>query len=304
MLWFSTRATIGIDVSDHVIRAVEVTHARTQSRITRFAEVAVPPGAIIHGDILRDEQVHDALHTLLRHHFDIEHATAVVSLPESHAFLKTILLQNGDLLENELPKHLPFPVTDVIFDSLSHGTIDRDGVSAFVTSFAAIPKHIAEQYADVMAKARLHCRALEVESQAIARLYAPTQTPEQVVVLVDLGKNHSTVIMIAEGRIDVTHASLEITAASHEKLGAEIQRVVRFHTEHGPKTASVKDYTISLTGGGSQIPGLVEQLKKETQLPVSVATLPNTIRIPAQLRETVFSYNTAIGLAMREYFPL
>lgn len=304
MLWYSTRTTIGIDVSDHIIRAVEVVHARKRWVVSKFNEAAVPVGAVVQGEIRNPEQLLSALQTLLKHRFETRHAAAVVSLPESHAFLKTILLKNSDVLENEIPKHLPFPIHDVTVDSLSHGMIERDGQSERIVSFAAIPNRVAEQYAAVMQQAHIHCRALEVESQALARLSVQQSRSSGVSVLVDLGKNHATVVVIANGRIDVTHSSLDITADSHGKLGNEILRVIRFHREHGPLVDHTNQYTVLLTGGGSRIPGLVDDLAKEMQLPVSVATLPEHSVIPEELQKTVYSYNTAIGLGMREYFPL
>lgn len=304
MLWFSTRTTLGIDISDHVIRSVEVQHHRKTFVVKRFAEQVLPEGAIVRGDIQDPKAVHDALHQLLKHHSDTEHAAGVVSLPESRAFLKTIVIPTTATLDSEIARHLPFPLTDVSFDSLPHGMVEREGAAAQIVSFAAIPARITESYAKVMHDAHVRCRALEVESQALARLYVREQTDDVVTVLVDIGKTHATIIMITGGRIDVTHTSLDIHATAYQKLGTEIQRVIRFHREHGPIPDAKKAYTVLLTGGGSQIAGIVDTLHTELELPVAIAALPDVLELPPELRDASYSYNTAIGLGMRRFFPL
>jgi cell division ATPase FtsA len=59
-----------------------------------------------------------------------------------------------------------------------------------------------------------------------------------------------------------------------------------------------------LTGGGSQIAGIVDTLHTELELPVAIAALPDVLELPPELRDASYSYNTAIGLGMRRFFPL
>jgi len=305
MHWFSTHDTIGIDISDHVIRAVRARRFRGRTHVTHFAETPLPKGAIVRGEIAEEVTVVQAIRQLLSKKFFIQSTGAVASLPESHAFLKTVVLPQNGILENEIAKHLPFPFAEVSLDTLRHGTVDQEGSPVSLVSFAALPSTIAQSYSDLMTHASVHVRALEVESQAIARLFVPQEKPSEVILLVDSGKNHTTVIVIEEGRIDITHSSLTITADNHAQLATEIERVLRFHREHGITSSSQKKaYTLLLTGGGSKIEGFQEELAKNLHLPVATATIPDTIIMPPELQKKSYSYSTAIGLALRDYFPL
>lgn len=319
-----TPNSIGIDMSDHVVRIVAMNQHGKKKRITHFGQQTFPAGVLVNGIIQNADTVVEVVKKLLatmhlRHH----HATAVVSLPEYHGFIKTVHLQD-EPIEKEIQKHLPFPYDEVTID-----TVAED----HTVSFAAVKTDIATSYAETIEAAGLHVRALEIESQAIARLFIPHGTLPETIVLGDMGRNHTTVLVVYKGRIDFTHTSklisgkmltesieeaLGIPETEAEKmkmtkqedakihaviqehtksLGNELKRVIHFHQEHAAQ--DTPQYIVYLIGGGSQIQHIRQYLEEYIHYPVQQAKIAESLLLPDSLQSEMLSYGTAIGLALR-----
>ncbi len=338
LLWRNpTNHTIGIDISDHIIRAVLIRHSKHKHVLKKFDEVELEEGWIQNGVIQDAVSVQEVLKGSLLKTISPGYGAAVVGLPEAHGFIKTVTAVDGGL-EAEVARHLPFPYEEVVEDSINYGpTADQQRM---VYGFAAIKKEVSESYWEVLSALGLHIRALEIESQAIARAYAQVLTSvQQISILVDIGRNHTTFLVVQNDHIDFTHTSQMIsgkllTAAIQKQAGwsldqaeqqkiiapedptvkaittrfgvvlaNELQRVVDFHTEH-QATRSGNNYVIYLTGGGSQIPNLRLYLEDIIKYPIQPATLPKNVSLPKKMVPERFSYGTAIGLGIRQYLPL
>ncbi len=324
--------TIGIDISEHVIRAVLVKKNSRKVSVIQHGEIAFEQEWIKKGNIIDKDKIQAAIKKLLFPSFHPHASTIVASLPESHAFLKTVTVDEVDKkhIQKEVSKHIPFPMKEIALDTIIH-----DGITV---SFAAVKKEIAREYADLFQNFG-HLRALEVESQAIARLFSSLYTPDSITVLCDIGKSHSTFLVIENNHIDFTHTSqmisgdrcteqikqeLQISAedAEQKKLNQsddptvqkaiqnhlgeikkELMRVIEFHQDHH-STNELKSYRIILTGGGANITGISDHLKQEIRYPVAHATLPKHISVPKKMQRNQLSYATAIGCAMRDFHPL
>lgn len=339
LLWHNpTRYTIGIDVSDHIIRAVLVRHSRSKDVIRRFAQVPLPEGLIQNGTIIDAAAVRELLQQHIFKQIPAAAGTAVIGLPEAHGFIKTVVVREGRLRE-EIERHLPFPYEEVDVDSLQYGSEDlQPGSSLF--GFAAMKRTITESYWQLFHSLGIHIRALEIESQALARLYTRHPvTDHQISILGDVGRNHTTFVVVQHGHIDFTHTSQMISGklltaaivkqtgwtveqAEEQKLAGgahpvvhelmsrfgtvlahEVQRVVDFHSEH-QATRQGSEYVIYFTGGGSQIADLRPTLEASIQYPIQAAVVPKQVIVPKRMSPVLPSFGTAIGLGIRQYSPL
>lgn len=330
--------TIGVDISDHVVRAVLVSGSEKKKNILAAAEQHIDEGVIQYGMVQDLERIKKTLQKLFSKSFHAKHSTVVVSLPESHGFIKSIAVQEQSERE-EIEKHLPFPYEDVIIDTIQHGLIDYEGAQVKLISFAAIKKEIAEVYIEIFSSLGLHIRAFEIESQSIARLYTGYKKTDSAIVLLDIGHNHTTFVVVQQNRIDFTHTSHLISGNSlteeiKKTLGCsfeeaekmkkenadspkikknvhthmlnithELQRVIDFHTEH-KMTNSIRDYVVYATGGGAALHNFHRYLEDEIHYPVRHATIPTNISIDKHISLPIQSYSTAIGLALRDFQPL
>ncbi|MBI2410452.1 MAG: pilus assembly protein PilM [Candidatus Kerfeldbacteria bacterium] len=317
--------SVGVDMSDHVIRIVGVQQQGKKKRVTHFGQQLLPDGMMVNGIIHNQDAVIKTITNLLSTTHIRRHRTiAVVSLPEYHGFIKTIHLQD-EPIEKEIQKHLPFPETEVTIDTV------RDD---HTLSFAAVKTDIAMSYAESVEAAGLHVGALEIESQAIARLFIPREKIPETIVLADIGRNHTTILVVTHGRIDFTHTSkfisgkmlteaiaktLNVSEAEAEKmkmtkqedtrihaviqehttlLSNELKRVIHFHQEHTAEQEAPQ-YVVYLIGGGSKIDHIRQYLEEYIHYPVQQAKMAEPIVIPDTLQSELLSYGTAIGLAIR-----
>src|SRR3989339_126201 len=83
--------TIGIDMSDHIIRMIFLQHRGRKKSIKKFGSIPLPEGAM-RNSIIHDVQiVQRAIMTLCSQlHIHPKTVSTVVGLPESHGFIKSI----------------------------------------------------------------------------------------------------------------------------------------------------------------------------------------------------------------------
>lgn len=332
-------SSIGIDVSDHIIRSV-LTHRRgDRADVVSSVEVALPEGLIQLGIITDHEQLRVLVREQLTSKLNHSKASVVVSLPESHSFIRTVTAR-PDQLQQEIQRHLPFPIDDVLIDTIDHGPVD-EGDPTHVFSIAAVKTNVAQAYWDVFQGAGYHIRALEIESQGIARALYPSETgpDDAVAIIADIGRNHTTVLALQQHHIDFTHTTGVLSgktltdqiqqqlhcdekeaerrkreSTEHNEdiaplikkytadLAAELQRVIDFHSEHAPVHNSALEYRLITVGGGSHLLNLNEAVEDSVRHPIEHGQLAPGIICHSSV--DVLSYLTAIGHSLRPFRPL
>lgn len=327
---------IGVDISDHIIRAAVLQHDRSHARLVAHAQTEMAEGTIERGVVQSEDNLVDALKQLMKYLSRHKgRASVVAGLPEYHGFINTTI-QTAKTKKREIEKHLPFPYDEVRIDAYSQ-QLQKNNLTQKLLSFGAVRKETAEMYERIWKRVGVHTRALEIESQSLARLYFDHTTPnDTATVICDLGQNHMTFVLMQQGHIDFTYTSRSISgklltkniaasmgiqeseakkmkdsAASIEdvaSLGAavdeftvmiatELDRVVSFHQTH-PVAEVSRQYKVLFTGGASLLPGFTEKLGKQTGLTCSLAMVPEHVRLPKKFTAQ-HAYNTALGHALR-----
>src|SRR3989339_393058 len=325
--------TIGLDISDHIVRAVLLVNNHKIKQIKHFTQIPLNEGIINDGHIEDVTAFQKTVKKLMTKGIHAKTATAVVGLPESHGFVKTIYQENPEAIKEEIQKHLPFPYEEMAID-----TVVKNGLLSFV----AVKKDVIEQYLSALLPLGFHIRALEIESQAIARLFAGkkivSKNPNQAIIIGDIGHNHTTFVLVRNGLIEFTHTSKLISGKNlteHLKqhfaidyqeaekikltqqdnpevqkiidahltaLANELKRVVNFHQEH-PIGQVSNQYFVYIIGGSAKLKNLRQHLEAKIQYPVHQAQLSTEIIVPKKLQPQFLSYGTAIGLAIRDFNP-
>jgi len=96
-----------------------------------------------------------------------------------------------------------------------------------------------------------------------------------------------------------THPEVQEAFREHVvSIGQELERVINFHYSH-PSDPQPTSYRLLVTGGGAQIPDLVQRLEQSVGMPVYRAAIPQNIHLPRALLHNSHSFATAIGLAAR-----
>lgn len=197
----------GMDISDRSVKYVKFGRGR-EVFFETFGEADFPQGAIVGGEIRREDDVARILSDLARREKCLSRSAMVVSLPEEKSFLRLIRLSNvkpedlGGTIRWEIEKQIPLPADDLIYGyETIPGYGNQDGyIDAVLIAF---PKALVESYVRVLKNAGLRLAALELESQAIVRAVAPGGAGGARVII-DMGRSRTSFAIVVAGGIAFT----------------------------------------------------------------------------------------------------
>lgn len=212
----TTRA-VGLDISEHVFRLVEIRRGpfyRRKLQLHRYSEERVPDGVVVAGEFKKPEAVTEHLKNLVKKAYKRPTSRgAVVSLPETRTFIKVITVKKPEKPEGiaaailaEAELHIPTPINDLYVD-WQHMEDPKDvpvGKTMSVT-IAAAPKQIVDSYSAALEGAGLIPVAFEIEAQAIVRSVIPgKEDADKTIGIVDFGASRSSFIVYDKGTIQFT----------------------------------------------------------------------------------------------------
>lgn len=231
----------GLDIGDLTIKLIQLQKHYKFGKPAYFKvaierSIALPPGAILNGEIQQPEIVRKKiLHILGKDgtYPDVGTSWVVANLPEPKTFLKLIEIPTPakDLMYDEISfhasKHLPFELEDTYLD---WQLLNPDSTNSKTSQvlIAGVPKVITDSYTYLLEAAELNPIALEAEAIAIARtLITSTKNYAGIArALLDLGGTRSSLIIYDKDSIQFSHSlnfsgELLTTAIS---LGLKITR--------------------------------------------------------------------------------
>lgn len=267
---------------------------------------------------------------------------AVFSIPATTSFVITITfprLAPKDIeqaIPYEAQKYVPIPLSEVVLDwELLDGGENRDTLEAVLV---AVPREVVDKFTRIAERASLTIDSLEVETFSVVRsLIGRDQTPS---ALVNIGYRTTTLALVDRGMLRLSRnfgrGSDDLTAALERGMGvsreraeaikrevglterieekdivsiliplvdslfAEIGRVIEFYNRRSPRSIQ----KIILTGGGSELPGLVEAAAAHFGVEVARSNPFSRIVAPAflepALRQIGPSFAVAAGLALHQ----
>jgi type IV pilus assembly protein PilM len=203
--------------------------------LSSFNEVEIKPGIIKEG-VIQDQDalvkiIKEALNTVKGKRLNTKYVIA--SLPEEKSFLQ--IIQMPKMEEEELKSavlfeaenYIPLPIDEVYLDFQKIAPIE-DNLDHFDVLIVAMLKSIVDSYTLCLKKAGLIPSVLEVESQAIARALVKNETSTSPLILIDLGKNNTSLIIFSGHSIRFTCSipvsSQQLTIAISEALGVDFAK--------------------------------------------------------------------------------
>ncbi len=197
----------GIDVSTSGVKSVQLARTAHGLIMTRYAEVRLPSGAFVDGDIAEQAQVAQAIR-------DAAHQTGVnatnAALPESKSYLfETVVEGQGSAewrigVEQHLEELIPLPPTEAAFDLVPLGP-GEGGMRLAGVGFA---RRMVDETMAAFDEARVELRSLEGEQFAMARALLPTGDTSTTLII-DIGKT-TTKLTIVESQIPLFAATIGI----------------------------------------------------------------------------------------------
>jgi len=245
-----------------------------------------------------------------------------------------------EAVKYEAPRRIPLPLSEVTLDwQLIKGGPSQEGKTPLRILLVAVPNEVIAQYQRIAASVGLKIVALEAEVFALLRALVKYQDKSNIVCLVDIGDRSTTINIVAQGILKVSY-SFDVAGENFTKALAEaleidkrkaeiIKRVYGF-TDKKPaikellapmaeailekmKTIFNEVYLedkervgkVIVAGGGAALPGFLDYLNKELDLPVELANPFIDIAYPPTLEEPLQNlgpgFTIAVGMALRGF---
>lgn len=274
----------------------------------------VANGLLVKPEFVR-EAILSAIHTIKGRRLTPRYVALTIPEPHVFVTSALIQDSNNitpELIESTALQNIPFPSDDVQIDWI---TLDQTPQGSLIL-IGAIPKEIIRSYVNLIHDLRLVPLIIEPESAALTRAIFNQPTPSRNTLVVDFGQSIVTILVCQNGTVRFSSSSsqfsgseltslisnrLNLTATQAEKakclfgllpkqskgevrkvilpsanlLIKRIEEIEAYVSSH--LSLPLKRVTdVVATGGGSQLPGLIDFLAIELRLPVT-APLPSEI---------------------------
>lgn len=199
--------SIGLDIGSSAVRAAEIGIDRNQRRLRRFAQVGMPPGAVVDGEVVNPGVVSEALRRLWSEG-GFSSNKVVLGVSGHRLIVRQAdvpALNEADLrsaLKFDAQELIPIPMEDATFDfqvlERGEGT-DDSGRSTMRILIVAAHKELLRGHLVALKEAGLEAIAIDASPLALMRVVPPTGQDEGVEALVAIGAELTTVAVRQDG---------------------------------------------------------------------------------------------------------
>lgn len=232
---------LGLDVSDFVLRLVQLKKKKNKIILISHNEIAVPPGLIKKGEIKNADKIALLMKELVNQtRPKIKTSFIISSLPEPKTFIKLVSMRLPaekrewpKIIKSEAFRHFPLQEEKASVDWQIIRHLDDETKILL----AAAPKDIAETYLETFEKAKLVTRALEVEAAAISRALIKEGDLNPYLIL-DLGATRSSIAICDQGVIQFT--------LSVKLSGRDLTKLIKDSLDLTPRESELAKITCGL----------------------------------------------------------
>ncbi|MBU4350478.1 pilus assembly protein PilM [bacterium] len=227
-----------------------------------------PPDSIINGEILNPIAVADVLTEIVRDS-GLRDNRAIIAITGQKVIIREIvlpLMEDKELLAGvmwEAPKYVPYDLDESIIDAEKvEEFVEKDGNKMMRVLLVAAPRSIIQPYMEVLKKARIKPKIVDVVSSANIRAFennlSDKKEEEQessiIDIILSIGASNTNLTLVEKGNLkftrdiliggtDITKAiakSLNISFDEAEKLKRETKIVLGQEAEEEKKNESEK----------------------------------------------------------------
>lgn len=208
---------LGIDIGTSSIRVVELTKKGQTKKLENYGEIrlsAIQKSTFRtieeNSFLLSNQQVAEAIAAVLKE-AGMQSKEANFSIPDFASFFTNFELPQmtqkelEQAVKYEARSYVPLPLSEVTLDWM---VIVEEGLSKAKAPVkvlvVAIPNEIIRQYQEIATKAGLKMKALEAEAFALTRSSLKDQ--KKVVAIIDVGARSTTVNIIENGILKMSHS--------------------------------------------------------------------------------------------------
>jgi len=256
---------------DFGLRSIKVAKLHKVSdgyELDNYGITLSPEGAIANGEIFNPIVVADVLTELIKDS-GIRDNKAIIAITGQKVIVREIvlpLMEDKELMAGvmwEAPKYVPYDLDESIIDAEKvEEFVEKDGNKMMRVLLVAAPKSIIQPYMEVLKKARIKPKIVDVVSSANIRAFenhlSDKQEEEQessiIDIILSIGASNTNLTLVEKGNLkftrdiliggnDITKAlakSLNLSFDEAEKLKRETKIVLSKEAEEEKKNESEK----------------------------------------------------------------
>jgi len=337
------RTTVGLDIGSSSVKAVELMSRGDRVHLVRWGSADLLPDAIVDGEIMDRQHVVETIQNLLET-CGIRNRHVMTSVSGRGVIVKRVNMartpeeEADEAIRWEAEQHIPYDIADVVLD---YHLIEYDaGPKEMQVLLVAAKQDVVLGRVEIVREAGLTPVGVDVDAFAIqnALEWGHEFDPEEAIALLNIGAELTNIHVVRAG---VPHYTQDLATGTHTLLGAiqktyEVSREEAIEAlssggeERGMDLTSLTDTfsddlkvaidraslflktsgdaeqidRIVLTGGGSQVKGLLESLRGKTEAPVEPGDPLRRLTLPPDLEDETDingrGLTVGIGLALRE----
>ncbi len=302
------KSTVGLDIGSSSIKVVEILHDRSGDRLINYGVSEPLSEAIVDGEIMDRQLVHEAIANLLDSR-QIKTKTVATAVSGRAVIVKKILMDRlseedaKEAIQWEAEQHVPYDINDVSLDfQIINPDMDQKKMQVLLV---AAKKDMIQSHAEIIREAGLTPMIIDVDSFAIQNAVEANYDfrPDEVIALVNIGAEITNVNIIQN---HVPHFTKDLSVGSNSFVEGiqrrynvsqiEALNALRGRGDAGIDVAPIvqtacedlsvqldraiaylkssgdaeKVGRIILSGGSARVPGLKEFLNMRHQVPVEV----------------------------------
>ena len=257
-----------IDFGSRSIKVAKVHKISDGYELANYGVTLSPEGAIANGEIFNPIAVADALAELIKE-CGIRDNKAIIAITGQKVIVREIifpLMEDKELLSGvmwEAPKYVPYDLDESIIDvEKVEEFVEKDGNKMMKVLLVAAPKSTIQPYMDVLKKARIIPKIVDVVSSANIRAFEnqfydkkEEEKEDSIIdIILSIGASNTILTLVEKSHLkftrdilvggnDITKAlakSLNISFNEAEKLKRETKIVLGSEAEEENKNESEK----------------------------------------------------------------
>jgi type IV pilus assembly protein PilM len=303
---------IGVDIGSSSIKVCQVRETRTGYSLMSFGYAALPPQAIVDGQVMDGNTVADTLQQIWRS-ARIRQKEVSLGVSGQSAIIRkiTVPLMTAQELEEQIQweaeQHIPFDIKDVQVD---YQVLKRNPEAGQMDLLlVAAKRDQINDYAQLARDARLKPIVCDIDAFSIQNLFELSRglPPDQTVALINIGANLTSLNIIANGisafTREIANGGHTISEQVQKQLGVPFELAEAYKCGTGdvpapPQVAQIVESAtdgiaaeiqrsldffmatsgdgdisrIYVMGGTSKIPSLSTAIERRARVPVEVWT--------------------------------
>ena len=257
-----------IDFGSRSIKVAKLQKISDSYELVNYGITLTPEGAITNGEIFNPIAVADVLTDLLSD-IGIRDNKAIIAITGQKVIVREVvfpLMEDKELMAGvmwEAPKYVPYDLDESIIDAEKvEEFVEKDGNKMMRVLLVAAPKSIIQPYMEVLKKARIKPKIIDIVSSANIRAFennlSDKKEEEQessiIDIILSIGASNTNLTLVGKGNLkftrdilvggnDITKAlakSLNISFDEAEKLKRETKIVLGTEAEEENKIESEK----------------------------------------------------------------